>query len=67
MNLPQETVTSIIYRGCVAYILWQSFDQATVSHGLNAQQVNDFPHRHVLFGHVTDPRDVTLTWNNTLR
>lgn len=45
----------------VAYILWQTLDQATMSHGLDAQQVNNLPHCHVFFGHMTDTRDIALT------
>lgn len=45
----------------VAYILWQTLDQATMSHGLNAQQVNNLPHCHIFFGHMTDARDIALT------
>lgn len=47
----------------VAYILWQTLYQATMSHGLNAQQVNNLPHCHIFFGHMTDTRNVSLTWN----
>lgn len=47
----------------VAYILWQTLYQATMSHGLNAQQVNHLPHCHIFFGHMTHTRNVSLTWN----
>lgn len=50
----------------VAYILWQTLDQATMSHGLDAQQVNNLPHCHIFFGHMTDARDIALTWKTTL-
>lgn len=45
-----------------SYVLWEAFDQATVSHGLNAQQVDNLPRGHVLLRHLTDPRDIALTW-----
>lgn len=48
-----------------AYVLWQGFDQATMSHGLNAQQVDNLPHCHILFGQLTDPGDIALTWRDS--
>lgn len=48
-----------------SYILWEAFNQATVSHGLNAQQMDNLPHGHVLFRHMADPRDVALTWTQS--
>lgn len=44
-----------------AYVLRKTFDQATMSHGLNAQQVDNLSHCHILFGNMTDPWDVALT------
>jgi len=48
----------------LAYILWQAFDQGAVSHGLDAQQVDNLPHCHILLGHRTDPRNIALTWTH---
>lgn len=45
----------------IAYILWEAFNQAAVSHGLNAQQVDNLPHGHLLFRHLAKPRDIALT------
>lgn len=35
-----------------------------MSHGLNAQEMDDLPHRHIFFGDLTDSRNVTLTWKH---
>lgn len=35
-----------------------------MSHGLNAQQVDNLPHCHILFGHLTDTGDIALTWKH---
>lgn len=37
-----------------------------MSHWLNAQQVNNLPHCHIFFGHMTDTRHIALTWKTTL-
>lgn len=36
-----------------------------MSHGLNAQQVDNLPHCHVFFGHMTDPGDIAFTWKHS--
>ena len=48
-----------------AHVFRQAFDQAAVGHGLDAEQVDHLPHRHVLFGYLTDPWDIALTWVGT--
>ena len=48
-----------------AHVFRQAFDQAAVGHGLDAEQVDHLPHRHVLFGYLTDPRHIALTWVGT--
>lgn len=35
-----------------------------MSHGLNAQEMDDLPHRHIFFGDLTDSRNITLTWKH---
>lgn len=49
----------------VAHVLRQTFDQAAVSHGLDAQQVDDLPHGDVLSAHLAEPGDVALPCNHS--
>lgn len=60
-DMPQDLFYGLEMLHHEAHVLWQAFDQATMSHGLNAQQVDDLPRCHVLSGHMTDSRDVAFT------
>ncbi len=62
---PQKHKEMRFQRVYATYILRQTLDQTAMSHGLNAQQMDNLPHCHVLFGHLTDAGDITLTWNQT--
>lgn len=36
-----------------------------MSHGLNAQEVDNLPHCHILLGQLTDTGDIALTWEHS--
>lgn len=37
-----------------------------MSHGLNAQKMDDLPHGHFFFSHVADTGHVALTWKQSM-